>query len=111
MTTGDNDIEVELVSRKSVAERLRAARIAADLTQREFAEFLGVPIGSLSQWELGRILPPTKYLWKIKRRLNIPLEYLIGGDVESLTGHRRIELEHAMRIDEVIRAARGTRIK
>ena len=44
---------------------VRELRIKLILTQKEFAEFLGVSFASINRWESGRYEPTTKVKRKI----------------------------------------------
>lgn len=55
------------------ARLLRFARKEAGLTQREFAEILGVATGTVQQWELGVRFPRLEMLRKIEDTLKIAL--------------------------------------
>jgi DNA-binding transcriptional regulator YiaG len=52
-----------------LAEEIRAARAAADLTQAELAKRLGVSTRSLQEWEAGRSLPRAEHRRTIARFL------------------------------------------
>jgi len=47
---------------------IKDIRKTADLTQREFAETYGIPIGTLQHWEAGERKPPKyvlQLLWRV----------------------------------------------
>lgn len=49
-------------------KNIKDIRKAADLTQREFAETYGIPIGTLQHWEAGERKPPEyvlQLLWRV----------------------------------------------
>ena len=64
--------------------RLRAARKALGLTQREIAEVGGVTPHGVSQWESGakRINPFA--MVRIKARWGISLDFVFAGDISGL---------------------------
>lgn len=43
--------------------RIKKARKLAGLTQAQFSEKLGIPVGTLADWEQGRHKPPE---WAVK---------------------------------------------
>lgn len=51
--------------RKSIAEKLKAARIKAGLTVTEAAEALGKNKNTVYSWELGRILPTAEVFLQV----------------------------------------------
>lgn len=46
-----------------MGDRIRKARRAAGLTQAQLSEKLGLPVGTLTDWEQGRHKPPE---WAVK---------------------------------------------
>jgi putative transcriptional regulator len=51
--------------------RLRIVRMALGMTQEEFADTYGIPVGTLRDWEQGRREPdqPSKTLLKLIERM------------------------------------------
>lgn len=45
-----------------ISRALEAARREKLMTQREFAELLGIPRGTYSHWARGNILPSASYM-------------------------------------------------
>jgi Zn-dependent peptidase ImmA (M78 family)/transcriptional regulator with XRE-family HTH domain len=62
-------------SRRVFPERIREARLAEGLYQRELAESLGVTKQSVSQWEQGSKKPDGAALFKMAQRLKQPVSY------------------------------------
>jgi transcriptional regulator with XRE-family HTH domain len=60
-------------------ERLRAARIEADLSLRELGRRVGVSASMLSQIENGRAQPSVATLYALVSCLNVSLDELLGG--------------------------------
>lgn len=64
-----------------LAAQLRAARIAAGLTQRQLGEMCGYAGNSaertVQHWESGRSMPPLDKLRALADALNVSLDYLI----------------------------------
>ena len=50
------------------------------ITQKEFAEKLGVSAGNLCEWEKGRIEPSISALIKMSELLDISVDELIGKE-------------------------------
>lgn len=59
---------------------LAAARVNANLTQKEFAEKCGVCESTIVAWEAGRRYPSTRMLSKIEQALGISLNYIKFGN-------------------------------
>ena len=54
----DRDVSAEGVRQGRLAREVRRARRAAGLTQAAFAERYGLAVGTLRDWEQGRVAPP-----------------------------------------------------
>ena len=55
---------------------LPAARVNAGMNQREMAEFLGVDVSTITNWEKGKTEPSTSQLRKIREVSGIPMDYI-----------------------------------
>ena len=55
---------------------LPAARVNAGMNQREMAEFLGVDVSTITNWEKGKTEPSTSQLRKISEVSGIPMDYI-----------------------------------
>lgn len=66
-------------------DRLRDARKAAQLQQRELGEKLGVSNSAISSWETGRDVPSFTMLPHLRAALGVSLDDLICGDRESVS--------------------------
>lgn len=55
---------------------LAAARVNAEMSQRELAGFLGVDASTISNWESGRSEPNVSQLRKISDVSGIPMDYI-----------------------------------
>jgi transcriptional regulator with XRE-family HTH domain len=73
-------------SPESVGTRIRALRLAANLTQDEFAAKLDVSRSAIAQWETGRAGQVRDNMERIAKILNTSLGYLASGEVSSLHG-------------------------
>src|SRR5271163_2860943 len=71
---------------ETVGARIRALRLAADLTQDEFAAKLNVSRSAIAQWETDRAGQVRDNLERIAKVLNTSLGYLVSGETGSLAG-------------------------
>ena len=62
---------------KMIGNNLRLLRKKANLTQKEIAKILKISVSSYTQYELGTILIPTAYIYKIAKKLNYSVDYII----------------------------------
>lgn len=62
---------------------LKAARLAADVTQHEMATHFGITRGAVAQWEAGTIYPDASRLADIAEYLDCSLDVLFRGKVEA----------------------------
>ena len=60
--------------------RIKEARKAAKLTQRELAEKLGIKVSTLSGYEIGAHDPKSNNLAKIAQICNTTVDWLLGID-------------------------------
>ena len=77
-------------------DRLHELRKKNGYTQAELAEKLGVSRQSISNWELGTIVPSTSRLKKISELYSVPLETLLRDDV---AGEQKKDDENATNIE------------
>ena len=56
---------------------IAAARTNAGLTQKQFADKLGVDRTTVVNWEKGRYIPNLNHLRKISEITNIPIDYIL----------------------------------
>ena len=61
-----------------MANRIKLARKALGLSQKDFGKALGVSSTTVSAWEVGRNEPDYKVLRDIARMLDCSIEYLMG---------------------------------
>lgn len=64
-------------------DRIRSARKAAKLTQREVAKALGIDRVSVTQWEGGTTKPDIDRLPAVASVLKTTMEWLVSGNGES----------------------------
>ena len=63
---------------------IRAARVNADLSQKEAAIRLGVSNKTLGNWEKGITFPPADKIMEICKLYAVPYDYLNFLPVDSL---------------------------
>lgn len=61
-----------------IAERIRALREQADMTQSELARRLGITRSSVNAWEMGISVPSTQYLMRLAEIFQVSTDYLLG---------------------------------
>ena len=66
------------MSNNTVSERLKYLRSINKKTQKEFAEFLGIPQPSMSAYENGKNNPTIDVLIDIADKCNVSLDWLAG---------------------------------
>ena len=71
---------------ETVGARIRALRLAANLTQDEFAAKLNVSRSAIAQWETDRAGQVRDNMERIAKVLNTSLGYLVSGETGSLMG-------------------------
>jgi transcriptional regulator with XRE-family HTH domain len=69
---------------ETVGARIKALRLAADLTQDEFAAKLNVSRSAIAQWETDRSGPGRHTMEHIAKVLNASFGYLASGECGSL---------------------------
>ena len=69
---------------KGFGPRLKAARIALNYKQAEFARLLGVTPQRLANWEADTN-PPEIHMLPVLKNAGISIDYLLTGDMGNLT--------------------------
>jgi len=67
------------------SHRIRKIRKRLNLSQKAFAEKVGVDQGRISQWETEKSLPNSNALIKMAR-LGVNINWLLTGDGEMMMG-------------------------
>ena len=68
----------------SFAERLRYLR--GKKNSKDFAELIGIGVGSLSSYEQGKSIPKMNTIIRISEILGVTTEWLLHGDVQPVDG-------------------------
>ena len=66
----------------SIGSKLAQARRAANLTQEQLAERLGVTRQAVSRWESDAAYPETDKIIRMAQLLNVSCDYLLRDDIE-----------------------------
>ena len=64
------------------AERIKTLRFSLGKSQKEFAEFIGIPQPSMSAYENGKNNPTLEVLINIADKCNVSLDWLCGRQTE-----------------------------
>ncbi len=88
---------------RAVGERLKRARVAAGLSQRQLA-FPGCSPAYISRIEAGDRIPSLQLLRELGRRLGVSEDYLATGEEVKAQLFASLEAEIALRLDDVERA-------
>lgn len=74
---------------------LSAARVNAELKQRQLADLMGVNVGTIVNWEKGRTFPNVDQVNKLSEILGIPYDYLRFGKPATLKRKQPVLQESA----------------
>ena len=72
-------------------EKLKLARVRADLYQSQLSELVGVSLRSINDYENGRAIPRKKTMRKLASALGVTVEYLTNDAVDDPEDHYHIE--------------------
>ena len=67
-----NNIKLEVIG-----NNLRLLRKKSNLTQKDVATFLGIATSTYTLYELGTILIPTAYIYKLAKKFNCSVDEII----------------------------------
>ena len=83
-------------NRNTIGERIARARRAADLTQADVAEKLGVSFQAVSLWERDETVPDTWNLIELAKVLKVSVSSLVEnrGDYTFITHKKIYETDH-----------------
>jgi len=79
------------IDMKSFGDRLRAARVAAGMTQEQLGFALGVTKSSVSAWENERETPGFRLLPSLRTALGASLDELVCGPAVAQAGRESIK--------------------
>lgn len=66
-----------------VADRIRALREQANITQTSLARHLGITRSSVNAWEMGISVPSTQYIVELAATFKVSTDYLLGVNSTS----------------------------
>lgn len=75
-------------------ERLRKARKAKKLTQKELASKIGAAHNSISNWENDQNMPDPETIQYLCWELNVQPNYFFSFEEEKETLHKKADSEH-----------------
>jgi len=81
----------QVIDMNSFGDRLRAARIAAGMTQEQLGFALGVTKSSVSAWENERETPGFRLLPSLRTALGTSLDELVCGPAVAQPGRESIK--------------------
>jgi transcriptional regulator with XRE-family HTH domain len=91
-------------NQESFHQRLKRIRKQRELSVREIAQRIGVPISTYREWENGRLIQgPAPYLL-IAKTLNVSLHELFTGAMPGQQGELLGRLDTAVNTLEALRA-------
>lgn len=68
---------------KAFAERLKQLRMQAGLSQKAFAESIGLNYTQYNRYEQGETIPYTESLARLADALEVSVDYLLDGDTKD----------------------------
>jgi transcriptional regulator with XRE-family HTH domain len=85
----------------SIGDRIRQVRTDLNLTQRRFADLVGVDPGAVSRWERGISVPEHSRILLIANESGRPVSWFYAGEnVNGSTVNEQLERMH-QRIDRI----------
>ena len=96
---------------KTIGNKIKAARLSADLTQEEVAVPLGIGRAAYSNIENGHSLVTVDHLLKLPKVLHKPVTYFLGIETENLAAEEAEWLELYRILPEDARALVVTFVK
>lgn len=64
---------------KLVGKNLKELRKGLGLTQKNIANLLNISVSSYTLYELGKILIPTSYIYKLAKKFECSIDYIINN--------------------------------
>lgn len=78
--TSDLTSDFQEGTRKSMGERIRQLWVNSGEQQDEFVKHLGVSTVTLSNYMNGKRKPDSEFLFALKKKLNIRIDWLLDGE-------------------------------
>ena len=80
--------------------RIKEARKAAKLTQKQLAEKLGIKVSTLSGYEIGAHDPKSNTLAEIAKICNTTVDYLLAVDVSAFVEDEKEQPDHDVELSD-----------
>ena len=93
-----------------IAERIKALRESAAMTQAELARRLGVTRSGVNAWEMGISVPSTQYVVELALLFGVSTDYLLGipkTKTVSVDGLSEEEIASIVRVIECYKKSRN----
>ena len=88
-----------------VGERLAELRIKKNMTQEEFADYMGVTRQSVSKWELNKAFPDVEKVIRISELYDVSIDYILKGernDINIAIADTEVKEKEACKEEELI---------
>lgn len=99
-------------------DKLKSLRMSLGISQKKFAEDLGISQQAVGSWEVGRTEPSSDYLTLIADYFNVSVDYLLGQNKTTppvgmeenklLTGFRALNKDGRITLMNVLNSLRMT---
>lgn len=95
MRAKQSDSEAYTAMQIAFGKRVRLARVAAGLTQKQLGELIDMADSSISNWERALQWTSPPDLLKLAKALNVTMEWLTAGEDDHLTVEVKRRLDAA----------------
>ena len=90
----------------TIGESLKRFRLSLGLSQKKFADAIGVGCSLYQVWEYDKSVPSSKQILKIADKYNVSTDYLLGrSDVPNPSGYDEREVRAAFEFRDKWQAA------
>lgn len=80
------------MNQEKVGKFIKEIRTKNNLTQKQFADILGVTFQAVSKWENGKNIPDISIMQDISKKFNIDINDLLEGETKQNTKDKKIYL-------------------
>jgi transcriptional regulator with XRE-family HTH domain len=70
---------------KAIGHRIKMLRVEKDMTQAEMANIIKCSPYKISEWENGKLLISSSYLYKVSNLFGVCTDYIMTGRVFQMT--------------------------
>lgn len=92
---------------KKFDRRLKVLREKAGYSKEDFADQVGITLGTIKQYESGQVTPSGETFLSICRVLKVSPEYILSGDLTFALSHDvrlyRLTPKHLAYLDDILR--------